>query len=101
MAVDLGAALVGLRLADEHLDERRLAGAVRADARDARRLRHLDGDVLERRLAGARLARRAQGLLLGPAWERTVDARSYSLEGTRSGMLRLRHAIDVEQVTDT
>mmetsp|Transcript_30858 Transcript_30858/g.106684 ORF Transcript_30858/g.106684 Transcript_30858/m.106684 type:complete len:501 (-) Transcript_30858:484-1986(-) len=58
VAVDLGAARVGLGLADEALDQRRLAGAVGADARDARRLRALHGDVDERGLIAARVRER-------------------------------------------
>jgi hypothetical protein len=41
------AALVGLHLADEELDERRLARAVRAEDGDTRRERDLERDVVE------------------------------------------------------
>mmetsp|Transcript_8499 Transcript_8499/g.25395 ORF Transcript_8499/g.25395 Transcript_8499/m.25395 type:complete len:531 (-) Transcript_8499:501-2093(-) len=65
VAVDFRAAGVGLRLADEHLDQRGLARAVGADARDARRLGALHGAVDERRLARARLAVGAERLFFG------------------------------------
>ena len=45
----------GLHLARQALDERRLARAVRADARDARRERDLDGRLLDRDLVVARV----------------------------------------------
>ena len=44
-----------LHLAREALDERRLARAVRPDARDARRERHLDRGLLDGDLVVARL----------------------------------------------
>ena len=45
----------GLHLARQALDERRLARAVRADARDARRERHLDRGLLDGDLVVARV----------------------------------------------
>ena len=45
----------GLHLAREALDERRLARAVRPDASDARRERHLDRGLLDRDLVVARV----------------------------------------------
>ena len=52
VAVDLGAALVGLRLADEHLDERRLARAVRAEQHAHARPQRERHAVGERRRSG-------------------------------------------------